>query len=178
VRNALGPVLMHMPGANRILLPRSSTIRFQRGWVTGTPGRRNALGRMIPQPTVFDRQGREHRFDDLVGSGFVVIGADADLRDSMTAHQVAAWAALGARFVTVRRSFSTADDPDVVIDTTGSLTDWMKRFHARVLVVRPDRFVAATDATGLDVPAPRGNLDRTTSATSHAPAPSPTPIRA
>lgn len=133
---------MHMPGANRILLPRSSTIRFQRGWVTGTPGRRNALGRMIPQPTVFDRQGREHRFDDLVGSGFVVIGADADLRDSMTAHQVAAWAALGARFVTVRRSFSTAD------------------------------------ATGLDVPAPRGNLDRTTSATSHAPAPSPTPIRA
>ena len=61
----------------------------------------------------------------------------------MTAHQVAAWAALGARFVTVRRSFSTADDPDVDIDTTGSLTDWMKRFHARVLVVRPDRFVAA-----------------------------------
>ena len=33
-----GRVLMHLPGANRILLPRSSTIRFTRGWVTGTPG--------------------------------------------------------------------------------------------------------------------------------------------
>jgi hypothetical protein len=71
---------------------------------------------------------------------------------------------------------ATADDPDVVIDTTGLLTAWMKRFRTRVLVVRPDRFVAATDATGLDVPGPRGNLDRTSSASSHARGAATTPV--
>ena len=164
VRNALGPVLMHVPGANRILLPRSSTIRFTTGWVTGTPGRRNALGRMIPQPVVFDRQGGEHRLDDLMGSGFLVLGIDDDPRTAMSAGQVAAWTSLGARFITVRPSFSTADGPGVVIDATGSLQAWAKRFRARVLVVRPDRFVAATDPTGLDVPPARGNLRPVTSA--------------
>lgn len=168
-RNALGPVLMHVPGANRILLPRSSTIRFAQGWVTGTPGRRNALGRMIPQPNVFDRQGREHRLDDLIGAGFIVLGTDDDPRNAMTELQVAAWTTMGARFVTVRPTFSTSDDADVVIDATGALQAWMKRFGARVLVVRPDRFVAASDTTGLDVPSARGNLDPATSAT-------PTPL--
>ena len=158
LRNALGPYLMHLPGANTILLPRSRTNRFARGWVTGTPGRRNALGRMVPQPRVFDRRGHEHLLDDLVGSGFVVLGLDDDPRSSMTDAQAAAWAALGAGFVTVRASFSTADDHDVVIDATGTLRAWMTRFGARVLVMRPDRLVAASDATGLDVPPPRGNL--------------------
>ena len=97
----------------------------------------------------------------------------------MTAAQVADWTALGARFVTVRSTFSTNDDPDVVIDVTGALTAWMKRFGARVLVVRPDRFVAATDATGaagLDVPPPRGNLTPTPALTKrHATTPTRIP---
>ncbi len=78
----------------------------------------------------------------------------------MSAEQVAGWTALGARFLTVRPTFSTHDGPDAVIDATGSLRAWMTRFGARVVVVRPDRFVAATDATGLDVPPSRGNLAR------------------
>ena len=45
-----------------------------------------------------------------------------------------------------------------VVDHTGALRTWMDRFGARVLVVRPDRFVAATDRTGLHVPAGRGNV--------------------
>ena len=158
LRNALGPYLMHLPGANTVLVPRSSTIRFTRGWVTGRPGRRNALGRMIPQPTVFDRQGREHLLDDLIGGGFVVLGLGEDPRAAMSAEQAAGWAALGARFLTVRPTFSTHDSPDAVIDATGSLRSWLTRFGARVVVVRPDRFVAAADPTGLDVPPSRGNL--------------------
>jgi hypothetical protein len=53
----------------------------------------------------------------------------------------------------------------------------MKRFDATVIAVRPDRFVAATDVTGLDVPAARGNLGPTKTAptpTTTLTAPTPT----
>ncbi|WP_395695804.1 bifunctional 3-(3-hydroxy-phenyl)propionate/3-hydroxycinnamic acid hydroxylase [Nocardioides sp.] len=155
VRNTVGPWARHLPFWNRVLQPSNATNRFTDGWVTGRPRRRNALGRMIPQPSVFDRQGREHLLDDLVGDGFVVLGAGVDPRDAMTADQVAAWTRLGARFRTVRVGFATTDGPEDVIDHTGVLTGWMRRHRAAVVVVRPDRFVAATDTTGLDVPAAR-----------------------
>lgn len=158
VRNTVGPWARHLPFWNRVLQPSNATNRFEKGWVTGTPGRRNALGRMIPQPTVLDRQGREHLLDDLVGSGFVVLGAGTDPRAAMTDHQVEGWTRLGARFRTVRRAFATTDGADDVIDGTGVLLDWMDRYRTKVVVVRPDRFVAATDLTGLDVPGARGNL--------------------
>jgi 3-(3-hydroxy-phenyl)propionate hydroxylase len=158
VRNTVGPWARHLPFWNRVLQPSNATNRFGQGWVTGTPGRRNALGRMIPQPTVLDRRGQEHLLDDLVGSGFVVLGVGIDPRTSMTGRQVEAWTALGAVFRTVRRSFATTDGADDVIDGTGVLVDWLDRYGAKVVVVRPDRFVAATDRTGLDVPAARGNL--------------------
>jgi 3-(3-hydroxy-phenyl)propionate hydroxylase len=76
----------------------------------------------------------------------------------MTDHQVEGWTRLGARFRTVRRTFATTDGADDVIDATGVLLDWLHRYRTKVVVVRPDRFVAATDLTGLDVPAARGNL--------------------
>ena len=163
VRNRVGPWARHLPFWNRVLQPSNATNRFASGWVTGTPGRRNALGRMIPQPTVLDRRGQEHLLDDLVGSGFVVLGVGIDPRSAMTARQVEAWTGLGADFRTVRRSFATTDGADDVIDGTGVLLDWLDRYRATVVVVRPDRFVAATDRTGLDVPPARGNLAPATS---------------
>ncbi|MCA0331376.1 MAG: bifunctional 3-(3-hydroxy-phenyl)propionate/3-hydroxycinnamic acid hydroxylase [Actinobacteria bacterium] len=161
VRNTVAPWARHLPFWNRILQPSNATNRFETGWLTGTPGRRNALGRMIPQPTVFDRQGRQHLLDDLVGSGFVVFGLDCDPRSRMTAAQVRDWERLGASFRTVRRSFTTTDEADDVIDARGVLVDWLERHRTKVVVVRPDRFVAATDLTGLDVPSDRGNLGPT-----------------
>ncbi|MEZ5115062.1 MAG: bifunctional 3-(3-hydroxy-phenyl)propionate/3-hydroxycinnamic acid hydroxylase [Candidatus Nanopelagicales bacterium] len=152
LRNTIGPWARHLPGWNRVLQPSNATNRVHQGWITGKPARTNALGRMIPQPTVFDPRGGEHLLDDLMGDGFVVLGRDVDPRAVMTPAQVDAWTRLGARFRAVRAGFSTTNGRDDVIDATGVLTSWMGRFRARVLVVRPDRFVAATDATGLDVP--------------------------
>jgi len=160
LRNTVGPWARHAPGWNRILQPSNATNRFEHGWVAGSPSRRNALGRMIPQPSVFDRLGREHLLDDLVGDGFVVLGLDCDPRSAMSEAQAQAqaWAGSGAGFRTVRSGFSSQDGVEDVIDHTGVLTGWMSRFKVRVVVVRPDRFVAATDVTGLDVPSARGNL--------------------
>ena len=64
--------------------------------------------------------------------------------------------------MTVQRSSTTSNETDIIVDHTGSLRAWLARFRTSVVVVRPDRFVAAADPTGLDVPPPRGNLDLTT----------------
>lgn len=168
LRNTLGPWARHLPFWNRVLQPSNATNRFDHGWVTGRPHRRNALGRMIPQPSVFDRQGGEHLLDDLLGDDFVVLGAGIDPRKAMTRAQIEDWTRLGARFHRVRTGFATTDEPHDVIDHTGVLTQWMKRHRAGVVVVRPDRFVAATDTTGLDVPGTRATRAVVRPATSPA----------
>lgn len=165
IRNTVGPWASRLPGWNRILQPSNATNRFENGWVTGRPGRRNALGRMIPQPSVFDVSGHEHLLDDLMGDGFVVLGIDRDPRRVMSEHQVADWTRLGADFRVVRPSFASSNGAADIIDHTGTLTRWVKRFGSTVVVVRPDRFVAATDATGLDLPPHRGTLGPATRAT-------------
>lgn len=162
LRNAVGPFAMRLPGVNKVLQPNSEQNRFDRGWVTGTPSRKNALGRMIPQPEVYDSRGRVMPLDNRIGQGFVVLGLDKDPRAAMTQKQRDDWTRLGARFMTVQRSSATSNETDIIVDHTGSLRAWLARFRTSVVVVRPDRFVAAADPTGLDVPPPRGNLDLTT----------------
>ncbi len=145
-----------MPAVSNALRPTNETNRFTEGWVTGRSGKRSAVGRMVPQPHVLDGEGRSGLLDDIAGRGFVVFGLDQDPREAMTAEQVKGWDELDARFLTVRSSGKGGEGE--IVDHTGGLREWMARFDARVLVVRPDRFVAAADRTGLDVPAPHGNL--------------------
>ena len=62
------------------------------------------------------------------------------------------WAGLGARFLTIRSRGSVAV-PGELVDAESVLGPWFeKTAHARVIVLRPDRLVAAADSTGLSVP--------------------------
>ena len=159
LRNTLGPYVMHLPGLSQKMLPTTETNRFEIGWVTGLPKKNNALGRMIPQPEVYATTGIIHRLDDLLGQGFAVLGLDADPRESLTPEQAAGWERLGARMITVVASGASRGDADTGVDHTGTRRRWLTKYGAKVVVLRPDRFVAAADPTGLDVPAARGNLE-------------------
>lgn len=158
VRDNVAPLVMKIPGLDNAVAPGFETYCFSDGWVTGKPGRRSALGRMIPQPYVYSRQAIATRLDDVVGYGFTIFGLDRDPRQAMSVHQVDAWERLGARFVTVVRKNAAAGAGELVVDHTGALRKWMKKFCATVVAVRPDHFVAATDKTGLDVPASLSTL--------------------
>lgn len=159
LRDHLLPNVMKIPGLNGKFAQQVASPEFQvtAGWLTGPSGRRSAIGRMMPQPMVFDREAITRRLDDVVGYGFTVYGLDADPRTAMSAEQVADWTRLGARFVAVHATDVTPgpDAGDLVIDHTGALRTWFKRYRCRVAAVRPDHFVAATDSGGLDVPVSR-----------------------
>lgn len=158
VRNTVGPVLMRIPAITAKLAPSLAGNKFMDGWVTGSPGPKNALGKMAPQPMVNSTTCRSYRLDELLGQGFVALGLDKDPREAMSAEEASQWDRLGTRFLTVRGTTGVQGRPDDIIDHTGALRAWMGKYRATVIVLRPDRFVAATDITGLAVPGPAGNL--------------------
>lgn len=129
---------------------------YSAGWFTGidAPAGRpvGVVGQMIPQPRAATVTGLIGPLDDLLGSDFVVLGDNVDPRTVLTADEQAAWAALGARFVALRSPGQVSEGPDDIIDIDGTLIDWLRERDARVIAVRPDKFVAAADTTGLSVP--------------------------
>jgi 3-(3-hydroxy-phenyl)propionate hydroxylase len=81
---------------------------------------------------------------------------DASPRDLLPAADVTAWERLGARFVTIRSRSAPALAATDLIDDTGTFGAWLRRYRTRVVVVRPDRFVAASggDPAGTAPPTP------------------------
>ncbi|MGW2899279.1 bifunctional 3-(3-hydroxy-phenyl)propionate/3-hydroxycinnamic acid hydroxylase [Streptomyces sp. NPDC001212] len=123
------------------------------GWLRGPLGDASIVGRMVPQPTVGDTAGRMARLDDLLGHGFVLLGDDVDPATLLTPEERAAWDALGARCLAVRPKASYTRGPDELVDLDEVLLPWLRRYGARVVALRPDKFVAAADTGGLAVPA-------------------------
>lgn len=122
------------------------------GWLNGPLGDDSIIGRMVPQPRVADPRGVLGRLDDLLGDDFVLLGDGVDPRTVLSPEQKAGWDALGARYLTVRPVDQGTTHADEIVDLEGVLGTWMRGFGARVIAVRPDRFVAACDRYSLAAP--------------------------
>ena len=107
---------------------------------------------MIPQPHVADARGKLCWLDELLGDGFVLLGDGVNPRTELTDEERAAWDALGARHLCVLSPEQQGHGSDDVVDLDGTLLAWMRRYGSKVLAVRPDRFVAAAQGSGLEVP--------------------------
>ena len=109
--------------------------------------------------------------DDAVGPSFALLGLHVDPASGLSAEAAAWWRSLGARSVQVlaprgapgpdpggrrkRPSRSAGDWSVVVEDIDGAFRDWLLRRPAdNVIVLRPDRYVAAV--------CPLGDLERVT----------------
>jgi 3-(3-hydroxy-phenyl)propionate hydroxylase len=125
------------------------------GWLNGDPGPMSAVGKYIPQPRAARSNGTLALLDDIIGNGFVLLGDNVDPTTLLDADQRLAWDQLGAAYHAVRSPDQWSDGPADIIDLEGTLLAWMRGFCAKVVAVRPDRFVAASDAVGLSVPSGR-----------------------
>ncbi len=123
------------------------------GWLRGEVEDASIVGRMIPQPVVGDTVGLMKRLDELLGDGFVLLGADTDPRTLLSAEEKAEWDALGARYLTVRPKTAYTQGPDELVDLEEVLLGWFARYGVQAIALRPDKFVAASDKAGLAVPA-------------------------
>jgi 3-(3-hydroxy-phenyl)propionate hydroxylase len=123
------------------------------GWLRGPVADDSIVGRMVPQPVVGDTRGVMARLDVLLGDRFVLLGDGVDPATLLTAEEKAAWDKLDARYLAVRNQDQHTEGPDELIDLDGVLKPWLRKYGARAVALRPDRFVAAADVSGLAVPA-------------------------
>lgn len=122
---------------------------YHQGMVVALDGP-GSTGQMLIQPDVEDAAGTRRKLDDVLGLGFAVVGWQVDPQAVLSLEDRQFWAGLGTRFVQVRRSRGP-DLPEAagdgstccVQDIDNGLADWFAEHPAPVLVVRPDRYVAA-----------------------------------
>ncbi|WP_433191881.1 bifunctional 3-(3-hydroxy-phenyl)propionate/3-hydroxycinnamic acid hydroxylase [Nocardia sp. CA-107356] len=113
--------------------------------------RRAGAGHTFPQPTVRTPEGRLRPLDDLIGSGWAVLGRDLDPQVHLRPESQALWTSLGASFLSIsrpghRRTRCEADTV-AVEDIDGYALDFFDRHGGDVAIVRPDRIVFAMPET-------------------------------
>lgn len=144
---ALGKLGIRLPGP-----PLGRSPALQAGWMCGHARKGSALGKMPPQPMMSTSTGRYARMDDLIGPGFVLLGANCDPAARLSAGERAAWDRLGARCVAVRAAGRGSETEGDLIDLDGTFLAWMRKHGTDTVALRPDRFVCAIGATGLTIP--------------------------
>jgi 3-(3-hydroxy-phenyl)propionate hydroxylase len=129
--------------------------RYREGIIvhTGQPSEKSPVGRMFIQPWLETKQGQRLKLDDAIGPWFAVIGINFDAAADLSVSQRAFWSHLGTKFIRVNRSRAPydwwqAEEGTLVLDDVdGAFRDWLlERPEAQVIVMRPDRYVAAVSS--------------------------------
>ncbi|MBB6123056.1 bifunctional 3-(3-hydroxy-phenyl)propionate/3-hydroxycinnamic acid hydroxylase [Sphingobium subterraneum] len=103
-------------------------------------------GKLFPQARVADASTTS-LFDDIVGSGWILVTRDADLLATVDSDALAIWKDLGGRSLTIGGSRS----PDMLADTDGVYTQWFEENDCTAAIVRPDWYVLATGSSGSEI---------------------------
>jgi 3-(3-hydroxy-phenyl)propionate hydroxylase len=89
---------------------------------------------------VVQAKGKQDRFDQAVGQGWVLLGLDVDPLEALTDEQRDQLAKLDGFTVKLGSPGSDCD----VVDIEGTYAKWLKSIDARYVLLRPDFYVAAT----------------------------------
>jgi 3-(3-hydroxy-phenyl)propionate hydroxylase len=152
VRNIVGPWLSHLPSLRQYIAEMRFKPMpfFSEGAVVhpGTPDPKGLVGKVFPQPRVADASGRVQRLDDAIGLRFAVLSWSARADAWIDAGSRAILESLGAMSVVVRPDCQALDrEPPaggmVRSDVDGTFKRWFDTAPGGVVLLRPDRVVAA-----------------------------------
>lgn len=152
VRNLVGPWLSRLPALRQYIAEMRFKPMpfFSEGVVShgGPPDPKGQVGKVFMQPRVADASGAVRRLDDAIGLRFALLSwsarADAWIDDE--ARRILD--RLGALPVVVRPDCQALDrEPPqggvVLADTDGAFKRWFDQARGGVVILRPDRVVAA-----------------------------------
>jgi 2-polyprenyl-6-methoxyphenol hydroxylase-like FAD-dependent oxidoreductase len=98
------------------------------------------------------RDGREGRFDDVAGRGFMVVARGGDPEAALSREDLAFWRSIGGRNVRI------GDGPDGIADVEGRYARLMDEYGCDVILKRPDYTIFGACPTLKELPALIGNL--------------------
>lgn len=151
-RNLLGPILSRMASVRRYI----AEMRFKpmpffaEGVVvhTGQPDPAGQVGKVFIQPRVADAAGTVQKLDDAIGLRFALIGWSARFDSWIDAESQRILSILDAQTLIVRPPCQALDrEPPaqgrVLWDIDGTFKRWFDAAPGAIVVLRPDRVVAA-----------------------------------
>ena len=117
---------------------------LETGFLARLPDGRLApgAGELFVQPWVLEH-GLPRRLDDLLPAGFLLVSDHAEPLGWLSDDQIAEWQGIGGSRVLVGQQEATVPSPGVrmVQERNGLLAAQLRGLDARVLLVRPDRYV-------------------------------------
>lgn len=128
--------------------------RFKTGLVVadGRPAKSTVVGRMLPQPVV-DTDGQHRLLDDILGHGYALISYGA-IDDSVLAglshplweRLVAVRVSIAAAGGNARQRVQEHANVRLAADRSGALAPMLKNHAGKMILVRPDRYIAGVFA--------------------------------
>jgi 3-(3-hydroxy-phenyl)propionate hydroxylase len=158
LRDAVSLLLNAIPSAKSYITQMrfKPMPRYERGVVLHaepekTADKNSPVGRLFIQPRVGTADGETRMLDDAIGDWFAVLTWAIDPRSYLDEVARAFWQRINARFLTIvpqnqlkeAQRHERASDLVILGDIDQSLKDWFGRHRKSVVVLRPDRFVAA-----------------------------------
>lgn len=157
VRDVFFRGVQRIPGARDYVLQMKykPLPRYVTGFVVDpdTGDKKSPVGRMFPQPSVQTADGSRSKLDDILGSGFALVGLHRDPLASLDEDDRRFWQDLGTTSVHVMAprplqrvadQLEAAGSSVAVYDIDGTFRDLLlSRPRDEVIVLRPDRYVAA-----------------------------------
>ncbi|MFC7514593.1 bifunctional 3-(3-hydroxy-phenyl)propionate/3-hydroxycinnamic acid hydroxylase [Herbaspirillum sp. GCM10030257] len=113
-----------------------------------TLGKFSLRGRMFPQPRVACSGLEDTPLDDVIGNRFAIICYAPDSIDALMAPTHPLWDALDMARIVIHQKdsphFNLKDHPSwiQVSDKNGLLKNYLAAHHGKMILVRPDRYVA------------------------------------
>ena len=109
------------------------------------------VGKLFIQPDVEDKDGERCKLDTILGDWFSVVGFRINPVEHLSPENRSFWDQLETRYVQVNRSRSGKSYHDrleatgalSVEDVDNALSDWFGDVRDKIVILRPDRFVAA-----------------------------------
>jgi 3-(3-hydroxy-phenyl)propionate hydroxylase len=152
LRNVVGPWLSKLPSLRQYIAEmRFKPMPFFRDGVVvhrGAPDAKGLVGKVFMQPRVADAAGKARRLDDAIGLRFALISWSARADAWIDATSRCVLERLDALPVVVRPDCQALDrEPPqggvVLSDVDGAFKRWFDEAPGGVVVLRPDRIVAA-----------------------------------
>lgn len=113
----------------------------------------DVVGKIFIQPYVETSEQKRVKLDEVLGSWYSIISFRKDPLALLSAEAQEFWSSRQTRFIQVNRSKSglnrytplTSNDGVICVeDVDNKLEDWFENARDEVVVIRPDRFIAAT----------------------------------
>ncbi len=122
---------------------------FQAGFIAQADSGVRGAGDALVQGRV-RRGGKEGRFDDLAGRGFMILARRGDPAAALSPQDVDYWHSLGGR---IARLADNEGEADAVVDAEGQYRQLMDEYGCDVIVKRPDYYIFGACPTLRELPA-------------------------